>query len=834
MRIAAAGSWLLLSVVVPAALLAADGGAPEALAPWASKGQAGDVAKRHAEEVTDGSHKYVVVQGGTVDGASCRGPMGCGINREGAIEQAWQSNRAVRLENAGDTDVVNPWLSNGLNNFRNLEEIVASAVTADMTDKDKAMALWFQQIQHRFHRSGDGAELGDPVKVFNVYGHNPCGCDACMMGGLWHKAGLKSAPVRLISHAIAQVYYDGAWHVMDGDLDGIFLLRDNQTLASDRDLARDHDLVKRTHTFGILMGDSRAFSEGYAAMFVSEEQIKGERRCKEDSTMNMTLRPGEALVWRWGHLSPPKYMWNQDQPNYPDTVNNGLWEYRPDFAKETWRKGAATVEGILSGPDGLAPEDGKAGTIVWAMSSPYAFVGGRLDSQGTGAKFSLSFDGKAWQDVTDGALDGFFPSSGKARFQYQLRCQLSGPARLKRLAVVNDLQMALLAMPEMRVGQNTFTYTDATQGTRKVRITHEWMERSSTRPPAAPASPTNPPDGGQADGTDVVFQWPAATDADGDAIADYHFELSPRADMKYPLSMDFYKLVSRTADKGKPQYALSGPGLLAPDTKYYWHVRAKDAKGVWGPWSRTWSFTPRGPACPVEVALEYDVGKGTGTLKWKPNSVGSKPATYRVYGSDEKGFSVSDQPYAVKVGTNKELASPFPANFIGPAGGTELAVIGPAAPTGGNKSFYRVVAVDEKGKRSGSSDYATAPRPMIYSQPVRTATVGAEYRYQVLATRSLGDLRIQGGQTQSFWDSEKPRFALRQGPRWLAIDETTGVLSGKPDAAGKVEVVVTATIDRTVRKLDDNSLGWGQEKVLSTGTERVGLATQEFDIQVAP
>ena len=79
--------------------------------------------------------------------------MGCGINREGAIEQTWQSNRAVRMENVGQTDVVNPWLSNGRNNFRNMDEIVAAAVTPGMSDKEKAMALWFQQIRQRFHRA---------------------------------------------------------------------------------------------------------------------------------------------------------------------------------------------------------------------------------------------------------------------------------------------------------------------------------------------------------------------------------------------------------------------------------------------------------------------------------------------------------------------------------------------------------------------------------------------------------------------------------------------------------------------------------------------------------
>ena len=56
----------------------------------------------------------------------------------------------------------------------------------------------------------------------------------------------------------------------------------------------------------------------------------------------------------------------------------------------------------------------------------------------------------------------------------------------------------------------------------------------------------------------------------------------------------------------------------------------------------------------------------------------------------------------------------------------------------------------------------------------------------------------------------------RQGPSWLKLDAATGVLSRHPDAPGKFEVAIIATIDREVRKLDENALGWGVEKVLST------------------
>jgi hypothetical protein len=302
--------------------------------------------------------------------------------------------------------------------------------------------------------------------------------------------------------------------------------------------------------------------------------------------------------------------------------------------------------------------------------------------------------------------------------------------------------------------------------------------------------------------------------------------------------MSFYKLISRTADKGKAQYTLPCVGLLTPDKQYYWRVRAKDEKGVWGPWSKTWSFTPRGPSYPGEVALDYDQDQSVGILKWKPNPAGRRPAKYRVYGSDEKGFSVSDVPYKVNVGISKELPSQFPANFVAETTATELAVTGAQVDLpNANKTYYRVVAVDEQGKRSGPSDYATGPRPVIYSKPVVKAAVGAAYRCQLLANRSLGDLRLRvvnGRETAAFWDIERPKFALQQAPKWLKIDETSGLLTGAPDAPGKAEVVVTAAIDREVRKLDESKLGWGQEVVTGVATERIGRAAQRFLIEVSP
>ncbi len=806
------------------------------LAPWGSNTDPTDKAKRHVEQITAGKHDYSVTQGGTMDGYNCTEPVGVWH----AWKQLWESNRQVRMENVGDTDVVNPWLSNGRNDFRTIKEIIESATEPGMSDAERAIAIWYQQTRYRWHHAAGGAgETGDPVKLYNVRGYSACGDDSTTMAGLWLAAGFEVHPAHLLLHCISQVGYDGGWHLMDGDMHTIYLKRDNKTVASEQELGRDHDLIKRTRVYGLLTSDSHDASEREAAQYVYEGEPAGSRRGYTGHSMNMVLRPGEALLWRWGNLDPLKYH-GKSHPrrqvksdDWKGKICNGLWEYRPDLTKDLWRKGTVSVDSVVGSKDGIAPEAGKTGTIVWKIQSPYVFVGARIEVEGKGARFSHSFDGKRWQEVElDESMDWLFPPKSKARYNYYLRCQLPEGAQLKSLAIINDLEMAPLALPGMVVGKNGFVYTDESPDKRSVRITHEWVERSSSKPPPAPVKPTFPPDGGESNGSDIVFKWPASVDPDGDRIADYHFELSDRQDMKWPLSPNFAKLISRTRDRRKAQYTLPLSGMLTPDTKYYWHVRARDNKGVWGSWSKTWSFTARCVAYPVDVTLEYDKERNIGTLRWKPNPLGRRPAKYRVYGSNEKGFSISDKPYRVNVGVHKgELSNPFPANFVAETDKPELVVVGVGLAPNANKTYYRVVAVDKEGKRSWSSDFVTGPRPVIYTKPVLSAKVGQAYSYQVSAIRSIGDLGVRGGK-KSFLDIEQPKFVLKQSPEWLKIDPATGVLSGTPDAPGKEEVVVTATVDTEVRILDLGALQWGKERVADSRIERVGRVTQKFVIEV--
>ncbi len=731
---------------------------------------------------------YNLEMGGSADGRNTRDPV---------VYAAWKPGfepmRAVKLENTGDTDVVNPWiLVNGKRDWRTTASIAGEALREygdprAMSDRDKARAIWEFLRHHRFHATTGDMEVRDPVKMFNVYGFSLCGDNAPVLMELWQAVGLKTRRGYPTGHCVAEAWYEGGWHMLDGDESILFLDRDNRTVLPEKAVARDHDLSKRAYKSAYL-----------PALYTYDATHTGDFPAHTGHRMDMTLRPGESIEWRWSqgekqHYAPNPGLFllksnnlHQWGPNAWATLRNGKWVYQPRLDK-------------------------AAGSpVVWRIRTPYAIVGGTLRAKvpaGSGGRavFSASYDGKSWKPVAtsgqqiNASLDFLFPSPGDAHYEFFIRLETA--VALEAISIESDLQMAPLSMPSLELGTNRIRYSDESEGGRQVKTTVEWVERDSARPAAAPARAMLPADAAEVEGTAPRFQWSEAPDPDGGNAAAYHFELSDEPAMRWALSPAFSVV--------QPETAWSAPsaGLLNPGQTYYWRVRAKSRSGVWGTWSPNWKFVPRSAGTPVHLRFE-ERDPGRLTLVWDGNPVGRKTARYRVYASDEKGFSVRDIPYDVQVG-NQKTGGQFPgrskvkfdANFRGETSATFLDL----NPT---QAFYRVVAVDEQGNRSGSSDYTDAPRPWIYTEPLRSARVGIPYRYEARTIRSIGDLTyrhaVPDNQYQSaFWDADAPMFSIdSEMPRcgnfdatWLHIDSKTGVLSGTPGEADVREYQINLRVE---------------------------------------
>ncbi len=305
-------------------------------------------------------------------------------------------------------------------------------------------------------------------------------------------------------------------------------------------------------------------------MYFYEGPVTGQRGGNAETTMNMVLRPGEAIVWRWGQLDPRQVPRGLDDHAHVSIARSttACGSIVPDFSKEPGARGPPAWRTSPPAPTAWPPRRARrarssgrcaALTCLWA-------AGSRRKARTPSSPSPL--DGKTWQAVKDN-LDKFFSTVGPARYEYQLKCQLEGPARLRRLAIINDLQMAPLALPEMVVGENTFTYSDQSAGERKVRITHHWVERSTSKPPQAPPGP------------DLPARWrrsqrhrhrlpvdgrPRTPTAMPSATTTSSCPAAPTCGG--PLSMCFYKLISRTADvvreKGKDGQGQDSPS--SPNT----------------------------------------------------------------------------------------------------------------------------------------------------------------------------------------------------------------------------------------------------------------------------
>jgi hypothetical protein len=783
--------------------------------------------QQHTEVINSHNHEYSIRMGGSIDGEATRDPIGYW-----AFDQFWEPNVLVRLENIGDAPLVNPWLRRkDQPDTRSLQTIVDSVVTPDMTDRDKARRLWEFEIKNRFHATTNDDEAGDAVKRFNAYGYALCYDESKIISDLWRAAGLKVRRGFPNGHSTAEVFYDGAWHLLDSDEQIIVLLRDNKTIASEAQIVADHDLMKRTHNYGPLHDDDRFRDESGASLHFYEGERSGEQPSLTKHRMDFTLRPGEALTWSWalGNRFHGKDFsccgagtkeWN-DRWRLIAHVRNGELSYAPDLRNSSTLQYVETsgVELRQNGPFGAGLYlTGRLGSITVPVKSAYPVVGGRLDVDfGRGSlqqdslKASLSFDdGKSWRVAgvsfdSDYArlyidLNGLFPAKDDARYGYLLRLDLVSNADqpqvcVKGLNLRSTLQMAELALPGVHLGENSFIYSDQSGSDSKVKITHVWQECGSLEVPGKPEKALYPADGTTADGTLIHFRWqPPST---GPAAADYEFELSEYPDMHSVLSPNFHKLIGRTQNRNTASYELPYRGLLNPGQTYYWHVRARSKEGVWGPWSNVFSFSALAPPVPANINVQLDRAAGTVTLSWEPGEGGTKAARFRIYGSVERGFTASEVAYRYNAG--RDGMKNAPPNLLLE---TKSAVTSVVLPIQLWRPFYRVSGVDVAGRESGSSNLAELTHPLILTRELPDAHAASYYQAKIETSASIGHLVLGASEQDSdqfFRTGDELAFAIAGGPQGLTIDKDTGLLSGflPANVAGRHEIVLSVSEKRT-------------------------------------
>ena len=355
-------------------------------------------------------------------------------------------------------------LSDKVEDMSTLEAWKETYINDDMTNEEKAIAIWKTVVKYRHQTSPPNEfmqaanNVHDFMKTVHVYGYGMCCCAASNIEQLARYIGWPARGRIISGHSVPEVYYDGKWHLLDSSLINYFK-SDDGSIASVEELIacvkkyrrENPEICKSAGTmrkfarnWGWKNGPRLLASTGFYAKngaalagthgWVSTLQ---EYNCKSNMIYeygysqgyqpNVQLREGEKLTRNWFNkglhvngldgAKAPRIIRGLVGVGYwgrfgfgahpPGRIGNGVHEYDVPVGKKSLALSALTYENVAPAAGGLHVTNANTpGVLVIRMPSSYVYLTGKAELKaavGAGGDITVSFsdnNGLSWKKVT--------------------------------------------------------------------------------------------------------------------------------------------------------------------------------------------------------------------------------------------------------------------------------------------------------------------------------------------------------------------------------------------------------------------------------------------------
>ncbi|MCA9146600.1 MAG: transglutaminase domain-containing protein [Planctomycetales bacterium] len=380
-------------------------------------------------------------------------PEGTRVRPLRIVLQNLDTRRAVvpRLVRRGEPDITSA------------AAIVESITNAEMTDEQRAVAIWKFLVDWRYHDypAEERGEVHDPVKLINVYGYGFCDDSAAAFCALANQAGMKSRSYGLSGHVVAEAYFDDAWHMFDPDHEVVYRT-DDGTIASVAQLEQHPEWITRIPTDPLGVASKRM-----AELYTTRDD---NRLYQAASSPAAVLRPvlgaADRVVFDFTDTRRIHRRGGLDRP-LPQSFANGT----------------RTQSISLPGSAGDVP---KSVQIRW----PYAILGGKVAIPSIhprdNAALFISNDGEVFEPLdivtqeaqAEASFDDWIQRQRSATYSFWLK---AGHAPLS-CQLDTYFQFAPRSLAQVRPGLNDFDLflegidNNSSSGARRVRVELLWEE----------------------------------------------------------------------------------------------------------------------------------------------------------------------------------------------------------------------------------------------------------------------------------------------------------------------------------------------------------------------
>jgi hypothetical protein len=199
--------------------------------------------------------------------------------------------------------------------------MLSSIITKHLSDEQKAIAIWRLVATSGFSYSFDyDHHLQDNVnpKALITFPYFLCGEKAGIVTNLAILAGLPAHTVNLDGHVVAEIKYNGAWHIFDADENCIFRNQEGQIVSAEN-LHYHPDWIAETNMELAVKNNFFRFSR-YQNYFKKYNSTSIDTSCIIHNyafpNNDITLYPQDEVEFHliptsmWTRLSHPRYLFN--------------------------------------------------------------------------------------------------------------------------------------------------------------------------------------------------------------------------------------------------------------------------------------------------------------------------------------------------------------------------------------------------------------------------------------------------------------------------------------------------------------------------------------------